>query len=107
MEEALTVAVREMKKSAVSNQAIVLIMDEDDGGPGRAAGVERTLTALLKKQPAVPVLTLVMGRSGCDTFVLQGLAGASKGQCVPGGPQAPDLLAGLVASVGTAGREDR
>ncbi len=107
MEEALTVAVREMKKSDVSNQAIVLIMDEDDGGEGRAAGVERTLTALLKEKPAVPVLTLVMGRSGCDTFALQGLAGASKGQCVPGGPQAPDLLAGLVASIGTAGREGR
>ncbi|MEU9120792.1 caspase family protein [Streptomyces sp. NPDC048506] len=107
MEEALTVAVREMKKSAGSNQAIVLILDEDDGGPGRAAGVEQTLTALLKEKPAVPVLTLVMGRTGCDTFALQGLAGASRGQCVPGGPQAPDLLAGLVASIGTAGRGDR
>ncbi|MFE0381901.1 caspase family protein [Streptomyces inhibens] len=107
MEEALTAAVREMKKSAGSNQAIVLILDEDDGGPRRAAGVEAALTALLKEKPAVPVLTLVMGRAGCDTFTLQGLAGASHGQCVPGGPQAPDLLAGLVASIGTAGKEGR
>ncbi|MFH8682544.1 caspase family protein [Streptomyces lydicus] len=107
MEEALTAAVREMKKSAGSNQAIVLILDEDDGGPRRAAGVEQTLTALLKKKPPVPVLTLVLGRAGCDTFTLQGLAGASRGQCVPGGPQAPDLLAGLVASIGTAGKGDR
>lgn len=105
MEEALTAALREMKKSAGSNQAIVLILDEDDGGPGRAAGVEQTLTALLKKKPAVPVLTLALGRAGCDTFTLQGLASASRGQCVPGGPQAPDLLAGLVASIGTAGKE--
>ncbi|MGW1378331.1 caspase family protein [Streptomyces sp. NPDC002446] len=107
MEEALTAAVREMKKPDGGNRAIVLILDEDDGGPGRAAGVEQTLAALLKKKPAVPVLTLVLGRAGCDTFTLQGLAGTSGGQCVPGGPQAPDLLAGLVASIGTAGKEDR
>lgn len=107
MEEALTAAVREMKTSSGSNQAIVLIMDEDDGRLRRAAGVEQRLTALLKEKPAVPVLTLVLGKAGCDTFVLQGLAGASRGQCVPGGPQAPDLLAGLIASIGTAGKEDR
>ncbi|MFD8546961.1 caspase family protein [Streptomyces sp. NPDC059649] len=107
MEEALTAAVREMKTSSGSNQAIVLIMDEDDGRARRAAGVEQRLTALLKQKPAVPVLTLVLDKAGCDTFALQGLANASRGQCVPGGPQAPDLLAGLIASIGTAGKEDR
>ncbi|MEU5210526.1 caspase family protein [Streptomyces sp. NPDC020742] len=107
MEEALTAAVREMKTSAGGNQAIVLILDEDDGGPRRAAGVEQALRALLKEKPVVPVLSLVLGRAGCDTFILQGLADASGGQCVPGGPQALDLLAGLIASIGTAGKEDR
>ncbi|UJB41380.1 caspase, EACC1-associated type [Streptomyces sp. A1-5] len=103
MEEALTTAVTEMKKPGEGNSAIVLLIDEDDGGPRRAAGVEQKLTTLLKEAPEVPVLTVVMGRVGCDTFVFQGLARASAGQCVSGGPAAPDLLAGLVASVGTAG----
>ncbi|MEV0374256.1 caspase family protein [Streptomyces sp. NPDC050636] len=107
MEEALTAAVREMKESAATNKAIVLILDQDDGGPRRAAGVEKTLTALLKTAPDVPVLTLALGTDGCDTFTLQGLADASKGRCVPGGPDAPDQLAGLVASIGTAGMGDR
>ncbi|WP_407553772.1 substrate-binding domain-containing protein [Streptomyces sp. Pv4-95] len=107
MQEALTAAVREMKKSTGTNNAIVLVLDQDDGAAGRASGVEQTLNSLLKKGPEVPVLTLVMGKAGCDSFVLQGLAGASKGQCVPGGPDAPDLLAGLVASVGAAGKDSR
>ncbi|TJZ51164.1 hypothetical protein FCH28_21995 [Streptomyces piniterrae] len=107
MEEALTAAVREMKKSAGTNKAVVLILDQDDGGPQRAAGVEKTLTSLLKEEPEVPVLTLALGKDGCDTFTLQGLAEASKGRCVPGGPDAPEQLAGLVASIGTAGKEDR
>ncbi|MFJ6753176.1 caspase family protein [Streptomyces sp. NPDC091266] len=107
MEEALTAAVRELKDSAGANKAVVLIVDQDDGAPRRAAGVEQTLNKLLKGTPEVPVLTLVMGKAGCDTLAFQGLADASGGQCVPAGPTAPDLLAGLVASVGTAGKEDR
>ncbi|MGW5948023.1 hypothetical protein [Streptomyces celluloflavus] len=103
MEEALTVAVGELKRSDVANKAVVLIIDQDDGAPRRAADVERSLVALLKKAPAVPVLTLVLGRATCDAFVFKGLADASRGRCVPAGPAAPDLLAGLVASVGSAG----
>lgn len=108
MEEALTRAVRRMKKSPAANKAIVLILDQDDGaGPGRAAGVERTLGTLVEEGPEVPILALVMGKSGCDTFALQRLAGASHGQCVPGGPQAVDTLAGRIASIGTATKGDR
>ena len=108
MEEALTRAVRKMKKSSATNKAIVLILDQDDGaGAGRAAGVERTLSALVKEGPRVPILALAMGRSGCDTFALQQLADASHGQCVPGGPQAVDTLAGRIASIGTATQGDR
>ncbi|MFC9883683.1 caspase family protein [Streptomyces libani] len=108
MEEALTRAVRRMKKSPAANKAIVLIVDQDDGaGPGRAAGVERTLGTLVEEGPEVPILALVMGKSGCDTFALQRLAGASHGQCVPGGPQAVDTLAGRIASIGTATKGDR
>ncbi|TBO57631.1 hypothetical protein EYS09_21665 [Streptomyces kasugaensis] len=103
MEEALTVAVGELKRSDVANKAVVLIIDQDDGAPRRAADVERSLVALLKKAPAVPVLTLVLGRATCDAFVFKGLADASRGRCVPAGPAAPDLLAGLVASVGSVG----
>ncbi|MEI5136357.1 hypothetical protein RB199_34235 [Streptomyces libani] len=55
----------------------------------------------------MPILALVMGKSGCDTFALQRLAGASHGQCVPGGPQAVDTLAGRIASIGTATKGDR
>ncbi|MFJ9418553.1 caspase family protein [Streptomyces sp. NPDC101227] len=105
MEEALTAAVRAMKKAKGTSNAIVLILDQDDGaGSRRAPGVEKTLTELLKSGPDVPVLTLAMGWSGCDSFALQWLAGASKGQCVPGGPGAPDQLAGFVASIGTAAK---
>ncbi|MGY5127659.1 caspase family protein [Streptomyces nigrescens] len=108
MEEALTRAVLRMKKSPATNKAIVLILDQDDGaGPGRAAGVERTLGTLVEEGPEVPILALVMGKSGCDTFALQRLAGASHGQCVPGGPQAVDTLAGRIASIGTATKGDR
>lgn len=107
MEEALTTAVRTMKKAGGTNNAIVLILDEDDGGPGRAADVEKTLTGLLKDGPEVPVLTLAMGRSGCDTFALQWLAGTSNGRCVSDGPTAPDQLAGLVASIGAAAKEEQ
>ncbi|MGW7641109.1 caspase family protein [Streptomyces decoyicus] len=108
MEEALTRAVRKMKTSSATNKAIVLILDQDDGaGAGRAAGVERTLSALVKEGPRVPILALAMGRSGCDTFALQQLADASHGQCVPGGPQAVDTLAGRIASIGTATKGDR
>ncbi|MEJ8647317.1 caspase family protein [Streptomyces sp. MS1.AVA.3] len=108
MEEALTRAVRKMKTSSATNKAIVLILDQDDGaGAGRAAGVERTLSALVKEGPRVPILVLAMGRSGCDTFALQQLAGASQGQCVPSGPQAVDTLAGRIASIGTATKGDR
>ncbi|ARF54725.1 caspase family protein [Streptomyces gilvosporeus] len=107
MEEALTAAVRTMKQAKGTNNAIVLILDQDDGQPRRAAGVEKTLTELLKDGPDVPVLTLSMGRSGCDTFALQGLAGASKGRCVTGSPGAPDQLAGFIASIGTAAKGDK
>ncbi|MEU9117721.1 caspase family protein [Streptomyces sp. NPDC048483] len=108
MEEALTAAVRTMKAAKGTSNAIVLILDQDDGaGPERAAGVEKTLTGLLKGAPEVPVLTLAMGRSGCDTFALQWLAGASRGRCVPGGPDAPDQLAGFIASIGTAAKGDQ
>ncbi|MET7800934.1 caspase family protein [Streptomyces decoyicus] len=108
MEEALTRAVRKMKTSPATNKAIVLILDQDDGaGAGRAAGVERTLSALVKEGPRVPILVLAMGRSGCDTFALQQLAAASRGQCVPSGPQAVDTLAGRIASIGTATKGDR
>ncbi|KPC60086.1 caspase family protein [Streptomyces chattanoogensis] len=107
MEEALTTAVRTMKKAGGTNNAIVLVLDEDDGGPGRAADVEKTLTGLLKDGPEVPVLTLAMGRSGCDTFALQWLAGTSNGRCVSDGPTAPDQLAGLVASIGAAAKEEQ
>ncbi|MFI9049951.1 caspase family protein [Streptomyces sp. NPDC053427] len=108
MEEALTAAVRAMKTAKGTNNAIVLVLDQDDGaGAQRAAGVDRTLTALLKSGPDVPVLTLAMGRSGCDAVALQWLAAASKGRCVSGGPGAPDQLAGFVASIGTAAKGDR
>ncbi|WP_432147018.1 caspase family protein [Streptomyces sp. bgisy084] len=108
MEEALTRAVRRMKKSPATNKAIVLILDQDDGaGPGRAAGVERTLGTLVEEGPEVPVLALALGKNGCDTFALQRLADASHGQCVPGGPQAVDTLAGRIASIGTATKGDR
>ncbi|QHC21815.1 caspase family protein [Streptomyces sp. GS7] len=110
MEEALTTAVAELKKAdggSGGNSAVVLLLDEDDGAAGRAPGVEQKLAELLKNGPPVPVLTVAMGRSGCDTFALQGLARASDGQCVTGGPDAPDLLAGLVASIGSAGTGDR
>jgi hypothetical protein len=108
MEEALTRAVRRMKKSPATNKAIVLILDQDDGaGPERAAGVERTLGTLVEEGPEVPVLALALGKNGCDTFVLQRLADASHGQCVPGGPQAVDTLAGRIASIGTATKGDR
>ncbi|MGW8976710.1 caspase family protein [Streptomyces platensis] len=108
MEEALTRAVRRMKKSPATNKAIVLILDQDDGaGPERAAGVERTLGTLVEEGPEVPVLVLALGKNGCDTFALQRLADASHGQCVPGGPQAVDTLAGRIASIGTATKGDR
>ncbi|MFE1176471.1 caspase family protein [Streptomyces sp. NPDC058773] len=107
MEEALTRALRRMKKSPAANKAIVLILDQDDGTGGRAAGVERTLGALVEEQPGVPVLALVLGETGCDTFALQRLADASHGQCVSGGPQAVDTLAGRIASIGTAAKGDR
>ncbi|MFG2141992.1 caspase family protein [Streptomyces sp. NPDC048650] len=108
MAEALTAAVRTMKHAKGTHNAIVLILDQDDGtGPRRAADVEKTLTGLLKGGPDVPVLTLAMGRSGCDTFALQGLTGASGGRCVPEGPDAPDQLAGFVASIGTAAKGER
>ncbi|WP_042161616.1 VWA domain-containing protein [Streptomyces lydicamycinicus] len=108
MEEALTRAVRRMKKSPATNKAIVLILDQDDGaGPERAAGVERTLGTLVEEGPEVPVLALALGKNGCDTFALQRLADASHGQCVPGGPQAVDTLAGRIASIGTATKGDR
>jgi len=108
MEEALTRAVRRMKKSPATNKAIVLILDQDDGaGPERAAGVERTLGTLVEERPEVPVLVLALGKNGCDTFTLQRLADASHGQCVPGGPQAVDTLAGRIASIGTATKGDR
>ncbi|MCX4633630.1 substrate-binding domain-containing protein [Streptomyces platensis] len=108
MEEALTRAVRRMKKSPATNKAIVLILDQDDGaGPQRAAGVERTLGTLVEERPEVPVLVLALGKNGCDTFALQRLADASHGQCVPGGPQAVDTLAGRIASIGTATKGDR
>ncbi|MCF3148289.1 caspase family protein [Streptomyces platensis] len=108
MEEALTRAVRRMKKSPATNKAVVLILDQDDGaGPARAAGVERTLGTLVEERPEVPVLVLALGKNGCDTFALQRLADASHGQCVPGGPQAVDTLAGRIASIGTATKGDR
>ncbi|WP_143589274.1 hypothetical protein, partial [Streptomyces angustmyceticus] len=84
-----------------------LVLDQDDGAAGRAAGVERTLGTLVEDGPDVPVLALVMGKSGCDTFALQHLADASHGQCVPSGPQAVDTLAGRIASIGTATKGDR
>ncbi|MER0479122.1 caspase family protein [Streptomyces sp. Edi2] len=107
MEEALTRALRTMKKSPATNKAIVLLLDQDDGAGRRAAGVERTLSALLEEKPDVPILALVMGQSGCDTFAFRQLAGASHGQCVPAGPQAVDTLAGRIASIGTAAKGDR
>ncbi|MGX7761802.1 caspase family protein [Streptomyces angustmyceticus] len=107
MEEALTRALRTMKTSQATNKAIVLVLDQDDGAAGRAAGVERTLGTLVEDGPDVPVLALVMGKSGCDTFALQHLADASHGQCVPSGPQAVDTLAGRIASIGTATKGDR
>ncbi|QTZ91291.1 VWA domain-containing protein [Streptomyces auratus] len=107
MEEALTRAVRTMKKSTATNKAIVLLLDEDDGTGGRAASVDRTLGTLVGEGPEVPVLALVLGKSGCDSFALRQLAGASHGQCVPGGPQAVDTLAGRIASIGTATKGER
>lgn len=108
MEEALTRALRTMKRSSATNKAIVLILDQDDGGgAGRPASVERTLGALIEEGPHVPVLALALGTAGCDTFALRQLAAASHGQCVPGGPQAVDTLAGRIASIGTATKGDR
>lgn len=107
MEEALTRAVRTMKKSGATNKAIVLLLDQDDGADGRAAAVGRTLDTLVGEGPEVPVLALVMGKSGCDSPALRHLARASHGQCVPGGPQAVDTLAGRIASIGTATKGDR
>ncbi|MGW7577141.1 caspase family protein [Streptomyces sp. NPDC054765] len=107
MEEALTRAVQKMKTSPATNKAIVLLLDQDDGAGGRAASVDGTLSTLVKKGPPVPILALVMGKSGCDTFALRQLAAASLGQCVPSGPQAVDTLAGRIASIGTATKGDR
>ncbi|MCZ1010608.1 hypothetical protein O1L68_32085 [Streptomyces lydicus] len=107
MEEALTRALHTMKKSPATNKAIVLLLDQDDGAARRAASVERTLGTLLEEKPDVPILALVLGPSGCDTFAFRQLAGASHGQCVPAGPQAVDTLAGRIASIGTAAKGDR
>ncbi|MET9293027.1 caspase family protein [Streptomyces sp. NPDC003077] len=104
MEEALTTAVREMRKTSGTNKAIVLIMDKDDGAAGRAQGVEPKLMELLGERPRIPVLTLALGSDGCKSLVLSGLKSTSGGECYPGGPDAADLLAGVIASVGVGGR---
>ncbi|UNO42774.1 caspase family protein [Streptomyces sp. MST-110588] len=104
MEEALTAAVQETRKASGRNKAIVLILDQDDGARNRAEDVEKKLATLLEGTPRIPVLMLVMGKGGCN-LTMRGLASTSGGQCVAAGSDAPDLLAGLVASVGTAGKE--